>query len=197
MNNLKKIIYNDARGYDSEEMRPEDYFSFTKDKNMSLKSSNDNQKETTRELKDNEVSGENNNKIDFKSKENEQVEVRGEIQINNFIAFQSEAHIKDTKKAEIQPVEKIFTFKDYEELEPDQLYYDERTFFQTFKDSIVREHSLLNLLFMKSLLEPAFLRIIKFIYTLSLQFAFSAVLFTDSYIEKRIIAHNKVINNIN
>jgi hypothetical protein len=149
-------------------------------------------KDTSRELKHDIVTlagGENNNVLHLK--ENNIAAVKDEdLQMNNFcrnVQVQAAA-MTMTMTMAIEPISKtkIITYEDYKLLKFDELDFDRRTFSQFFKDFLIRRHSLISLIFKKSLFEPCFLKLFKLLFELNLQFAFCAILFSDSYIDKRL-----------
>jgi len=81
---------------------------------------------------------------------------------------------------------KFFTNKDYEILNPyDAIIYDKRNFFELLFTFLIEENVLINLLFCESILEPLWLRLVFFYFDLSINFAMSALFFSDDYIDER------------
>jgi hypothetical protein len=75
---------------------------------------------------------------------------------------------------------------DYEELTPKQLLkHDTRTTWAYLKDLIIVEHQVVSLVFRKSIKEPLFIRAWMLVFSLSMQFAFNALMYTDDVIDKR------------
>jgi hypothetical protein len=209
-NNLTKILYHDAKSYEPRKMKAEEYFGFdieeekngdkpcTENKKDEIKNNNEknnetvnedtNNKETSRELKKDIDIAENKKDI-LQLKENQNIQI---VTLNNNYIL--ERNTKTYNKVVPTQIAKfnLITINDYEELEPEKLNCDKRTFLNMLKDCCILEHSLVSLLFKKSLLDPAFIRLLKFIFNCSLQFALSAMLFTDNYIDKRLTNHNKV-----
>jgi hypothetical protein len=184
---LPKILYNDSQGYEPKKVEAQVYFDIKK--RIENKEQSE-QKETTRELKevvniDNKdilILQGNNNDVNDNAINNE----HNEIKINNFIT--------ESVKVTPSPVteKKLITIKDYEELECEELYLDERNFMTMLKDLLVLDHSLISLVYKRSLFDPAFIRLNQFAFECSLQFCFNALLFTDSYIDQRATSPNRV-----
>lgn len=83
--------------------------------------------------------------------------------------------------------QKFFTRKDYEHLNPyDSLKYDKRSFMELYTDFLLEDHSIYNLLYNDSIIEPLWLRVMNFITELNINFTMSALFFSDDYIESRI-----------
>lgn len=81
---------------------------------------------------------------------------------------------------------KFITLKDYDELNPyEAIKYDKRSFLTLFWDHLKNENALFNLLFYNSVVDPLWIRIIFFYFSLSLLFASSAFFFSDDYIDAR------------
>jgi membrane-associated HD superfamily phosphohydrolase len=164
---------------------------------VSENDNNDKHKDTSRELNPTEL---NNNNNVMQLKENELAagaDVDKDIKKNNnFIAQQTleEGNSNNVKisNTNVTQVERIITRQDYESLNPEDLVkYDKRSNLKFFTHIFIAEHSLMSVLFKKSLKEPIFIRFLKLIFSLSLQFFFIAVLITDADIDKR--ANNNVL----
>jgi hypothetical protein len=193
-NYLGDIIYNDSKGFNPKKRKANDYFNFEKITKETVET-----KETTRELKKDEVTltCENNQNNILKLKENENennhacnTNEERDIKMNNFV---EENKDKAVAKPEIK-INHIISYQDYKMLANDELHFDKRRFFTIFKEMLILDHSLISLLFKKSLFEPSFLRLIKFVFEINTQFTFCALLFTDSYIEDRLKYSHLVIN---
>ncbi len=101
---------------------------------------------------------------------------------------------EEREKIRKEKVEKIldkrvnftgFTRKDLATLNDENiLKYDKRTFCQYFSDLLLYEHPLLGLFFYKSLMNPLMLRINHLFFSLSLNFAFNAIFYSDEYIQE-------------
>ncbi len=79
------------------------------------------------------------------------------------------------------------TLKDYEELTPKNArLYDKRRFFKLLWDNLKEDHSLVNLIFKISIVEPLWKRIIGFWFELSLMICLNSIFFTDDLIDKRL-----------
>jgi hypothetical protein len=192
---LPQILYYDSSGYNPTTIKAKEFFGVKLEETKH----NLSHKETSRELKPDEV-GKNNilqlkdNNIELETIQinendcnmeirntNKEGEEKIKIKYNNF-----------TEKADVAKTDKkinalkLISLEDYEKLDYENLYYDKRTFFVTYKDSLIEEHSLFSLIFKRSLMEPFFIRLIKFTFEMSMTFALSAMLFTDKYIEARI-----------
>jgi hypothetical protein len=175
-------------------MKPEDYFIEINNINNSVEinsnHTNSNEKETSRELKCNTV---NNNDIQHGDNEKAVATTDEALQVNNFIAKQNEK-VK-ILNANINKIKKVISMQDYESLiSKDKLFYDKRSSLTIFTDFLCKNHPLLKLFFKKSFKDPAFLRQVSFVFSLSLMFAMNAFLFTDKYIDNRMngTAENRV-----
>jgi hypothetical protein len=136
-----------------------------------------------------------------------QLKDNGEISNDNQVGIQNNNFIipDDVKETNViylhntnnvEKTEKIISLLDYDALSPqDLLKYDNRTNSTFLKDTLTTEHSLLSLLFQKSLKNPAFIRLLQLVFSLSIQFAFNALLITDDDIDQRTNNPNKVILN--
>ena len=94
---------------------------------------------------------------------------------------------------------KFITNKDYDELNPiDEIKYDKRGFFELFWNFLKTNHTLFNLFFHYSLLEPHWTKIILFFFELTLMLSTSAFFFSDEYIDARaeLDEKDRVINLI-
>lgn len=91
-----------------------------------------------------------------------------------------------TKKKILNDPNHQTTEKDYKSLQSgDYLIYDDRPFWRYFFSCLLDEHPLLSTFFKKSLLEPAFIRVLLLIFNISLTISLNALLFIDSYIDIR------------
>ena len=75
----------------------------------------------------------------------------------------------------------------------DQLNNDKRGFFKFTWDRLINNHSLL-ILAKKSLIEPFHIRALNIMFNYSTSFAYNAIFFSDSYIDKR--ANTILVSNI-
>jgi hypothetical protein len=141
-----------------------------------------NEKETTREL-----NKENNQEIIYNNRLNI-------IGINNFMEIDTN---KGSDAKRYKGKQKIISYVDYKKLDAEELFYDQRTFTKFLKDNLIYSHPIISLFFKKSLTEPAFIRFIKLLFETNMQFCIGAMLFTDSYIEKRLKSQIKVNNIFN
>jgi hypothetical protein len=167
-------------------MKASEYFSDDNLKETEIIEPQINQ-ETSRELKILE-----NNKDVLALKDNEVPS--SQVEVNNYIVPENcpdnNDIILDNKNKQEKNVNKIITLEDYEALNYiDSLKHDKRTNLKFFKDKLFVEHSLFSLIFKKSLKDPIYLRMLKTVFTLSLQFAFNAILITDNFIDQ----NNQVI----
>jgi hypothetical protein len=99
---------------------------------------------------------------------------------------------EDTPDGAIE-IPKEITLLDYLSLNPvDLLKYDKRTSVGYLKDFLFVHHSLMNIIFYRSIKNPIFIRLIQFVFGLSTHFAVNALLFTDKYIDGRLADPNSV-----
>ena len=81
---------------------------------------------------------------------------------------------------------KFITDKDYEELGPiDAIEYDRRGFCEILWFYLRKDHSIINLFFQYSLMEPLWIKLILFYLELTLMLSTSAFFFSDDYIDAR------------
>jgi hypothetical protein len=84
-----------------------------------------------------------------------------------------------------------FTRKDLLKLKKEDLYiYDKRTFSEYLLDLIKTGHSVVSLFCFKSLMEPLSIRISFFFFSLSLNFVFNALFYSDEYIQSTFSAND-------
>lgn len=94
------------------------------------------------------------------------------------------------------PSGKVFPVEDYESLSLlDQLIYDERSFWDYLKDSIIKDHVVLNVFFKKSLYYPQYIRIIRIFSMISFMFGLNAILYSDNDMRSR--ANLEIISDKN
>jgi hypothetical protein len=187
---LPKILYFDSKRYDAGEMKARHYFKT----NIDPKVHNDNsrnEKETTRELNNNEIVNENNKDNVLKLKENENndhidVNNNQDNEIKKRNNYMIDENIDKTQHLKKINKSYIVSFGDYQQLAYDELFYDKRDFMSLLKDILINSHSVMSLLFKRSLFEPMFIRLTKFVFEINMQFTSCALLFTDSYIEARL-----------
>lgn len=78
------------------------------------------------------------------------------------------------------------TKKDYEVLDPVQaIYYDKRGPFTIFHNFMQDNHTIYNLLFFDSVMDPLSKRFLGFLIEININFWMSALFFSDDYIDKR------------
>jgi hypothetical protein len=194
--NLNNIIYNDNRRFSPKHITAEEYFQGSTEKADAKGDTVNFDKETSRELKEVEPKNEVMNLKENGIQEISYTKVTPSIQTNNFIGNEKDMKTDITlcNKVAINQNEKIITVLDYDALDPkDLLIYDKRTTFKFFKDSLMLNHSLLTLIFKKSLKEPPFLMLLKLVFTLSMQFGLNAMFITDSVIDARADDPSKVL----
>jgi hypothetical protein len=204
---LPKILYYDSSGYEPEIEIAEEYFDNPEMKHK--EKNNESQKETCRELKSDIVI--ENKKLQLKENKKEteytkesNIDQDNEGDGKNEIVMNGENKTVDKTKifvnnyTEVKPsdlkattdipetISKTISLEDYEKLSPDELFYDKRTFFATMKDELIQDHPFISLIFKRSLIDPSHIRLINFVFEINMQFAFSAMLFTDDYIAARI-----------
>lgn len=81
---------------------------------------------------------------------------------------------------------KFITNKDYGELSPvEAIRYDKRGFFEIYFNFLKSDHTLFNLFFHYSILEPLWVKLILFFLELTLMLSLSAFFFSDDYIDAR------------
>jgi hypothetical protein len=189
---MPKIIQSDSTGYNPKKMKPSEYFGNIENNKIEIAEFKDEaQTDTTRELKEINIDiKENKDFLQLKENavggENKTTKNTNDVKVNNFIEMDVKTCKEEKEKSRNLAKTKIISFEDYRALDPDDLDYDRRTFMQCFKDLLIENHSIISLLFKRSLFEPCFMRYMKLLFELNMQFAFCAMLFTDSYIEKRL-----------
>jgi hypothetical protein len=208
---LEKILYFDSQQYNPEDDIAIEYFGSTAE----LKESHKNdisQKESSRELKsdivieNNELKLKENNNTDKELNNNEgqetlsnreisitnkQSENTTNVKYNNYTETSSK--LNNNEIIHKGNTVKSISLRDYEELAQGELYFDKRNFITTLKDLLISEHALISLIFKRSLMDPSFIRLIKFVFEINMQFAFSAMLFTDDLIDARVNNKKAVI----
>jgi hypothetical protein len=208
--NLQKILYNDAKGYSARKNNPKNYFTLSANANVKNNDNKDGNTsntggngDTTRELKNEEVVvTDNNNKNVLKLKDNELEKSKATPIPIQDVNFNMNNYIVNSKLGEGNPKNDLGLFskhtglitkKDLEELEDENLFYDNRTFTTMLKDLLISNHDIIALIFKRSLIDPGYLRLLKFIFECSLQYAINAMLFTDGYIDIRQTKKNQVL----
>jgi hypothetical protein len=86
----------------------------------------------------------------------------------------------------------VITFHDYKSLKLYEFKYDTRPFLKYLKCHLIEHHRILSIIFKKSLFDPVHLRVNKLIFELSMTFALSAILFSDTYIDGRANSDDNV-----
>jgi hypothetical protein len=185
---LLRIIYYDYRGYDRDIIKkPQNYFLGAQDipteppvaiecksvaHGVEKVASAESRQGNVLQLKENR---------DFVATEREN------ILINNAVSQNAETTKGDININNLTPVSKgLITIPDYEELLPRELLkFDKRTTFAYLKDLMILDHTILSLVFRKSLKDPLFIRVLQVVYSFSMQFAINAMLYTDGVIDER------------
>jgi hypothetical protein len=89
---------------------------------------------------------------------------------------------------------KKVTYNDYLLLYPTELFdYDKRKFGKYFWDELVQYHSIIRIIFKRSLLEPSYVISLKVTFKINLIFALNAISLTDDMIENRANDPSRVI----
>jgi hypothetical protein len=180
---LLKIIYFDFRGYDREIFKkPENYFRKGAGHVVAIEN---------QIITDNiTISPENDHGDVLKLRENREPMTtdRENIHINN----PTDNNVQFTKRDEDQGNSPSVsnkgtnTIPDYNELSPiEQLKHDKRSTLTYLKDLMICEHTLLSLVFIKSLKDPLFIRVLQMVFSFSMQFCINAMLYTDNVIDDR------------
>jgi hypothetical protein len=209
-NNLTKIVYFDSNGFNPDKDKPGVYFGNNTDTEFK---ENNSQKETSRELKHNIIIENNNLQLKENNKEaeftivnntdninkesekgNEMITMPNEKgnemkQVNNFMEVSNQLK---APKNHLESKPNTISQKDYESLAPEDLFYDKRTSGKVYTDLLIQEHSLISLVFKRSLFNPLFIRLVRFVLEINLHFGFNAMLFSDRFIEARITNPNSV-----
>jgi hypothetical protein len=95
----------------------------------------------------------------------------------------------DKKESTIEEI----TEKDYKELTIQELLiYDKRAFKTYLKESIIKEHRIINIIFKRTIFQPLHIKLNKLIFELSIGLALNAIMYTANYIDKRATANDKV-----
>jgi hypothetical protein len=184
---LLKIIYYDYRGYDRDIIkRPQNYFLGAQDipteQPVVIESKNvahGVEKAASFEKHQNNVLQLKENK-DFITTERENI-------LTNNSVTQNAATAAKENINNLTPVSKgLITIPDYEELLPKELLkFDKRTTLAYLKDLMILDHTILSLVFRKSLKDPLFIRVLQVVFAFSMQFAINAMLYTDGVIDER------------
>jgi hypothetical protein len=153
----------------------------------------------------------NNNDLDnvqiYKIMGNNNIDLENNVQIinNNVVDKKIENTVGDTNTEEHdtpKPPEsksKVtfyneITMRDYEALSIEEMFiYDNRSFKKYLKESLIRNNMILAIILKHSILDPIYIRISKFIFSISLIFGINAMLFNEDYIEQRVSGNYKVI----
>jgi hypothetical protein len=186
--NLSNILYYDFKGYE-EGIKPERYFSTTQSKlnaTVPQVTAIDNRTDlggiTTERQKVNDGGD------ILKLNENKDG-TNPPKQTDDVVMTNCSVNIPESKTQSAEPDDKLcsmISIPDYEELTPKELLkYDNRTTVRYFRDLLFVHHGVLSLVFRKSLKEPLFIRVWMFVFSLSMQFVFNALMYTDDVIDQR------------
>jgi hypothetical protein len=207
-----KIIYYDCLFYDKKTMLVEDYFNRDKEELGHGKVKDYSKKAfiKTPFSSDRNMDKVNNNDIlNLNIKPDTNIDPRNDeddvVKHNNFIdgishndkSFNQSYENRNQQEAKGKNENVVYnspiTIHDYEELGAmDVIEYDKRKFTKYLEDELVMNHRIISLFFKKSLFDPFYIRLIKLIFQVSLQFCTNALLFTDDYIDARAINTQKV-----
>jgi hypothetical protein len=91
------------------------------------------------------------------------------------------------------------TLEDLADLNPHLArLYDKRSFIRLMKDILMDENSLIQLFCKRSILDPLWIRVVMFIYNLSIMFAMSALLYSDDLIDSAAkVSQEEAVHYIN
>jgi hypothetical protein len=206
---IGKIIYYDCRFFEKDSMVVKKYFK-RKSSNNETQNAKNNNKLFTRNAQSPQAVGrsEDQNILNLNVKtddanilfENKNDEERI-AQHNNYIEdMNDKANISENnneneieKKPDKIDYHTPITIGDYGQLGPlDIIRYDKRSFCKYLTDKLIMDHTIVSLIFKRSLFDPFFIRILKLIFQVSLQFCANALLFTDDYIDARALNQQKV-----
>jgi hypothetical protein len=184
---LTPILYFDYRGYDQKKVRAIEYF--RQEIELSVKPQIDINtlpvdSNTSRKLNKDDVKTEDNDMGVLQLNENKEVIIFPEdfLQKNNpTTVFTKDASICKNL------THKYISLADYQALGfINSCKYDKRTHFQFFKDRLILKHTVISLIFKRSLKDPLAIRLQKLIFSISMQFAINAMMYSDSYIDSRL-----------
>jgi hypothetical protein len=178
--NLSKILYYDYRGYDREVIKdPLEYFlhnSQPSGRTPPVAVHRENAVKTTTNSNQGEI---------LNLKENCQMTTERDNKIFDNPVI-NELEIGVDKSVQSVALKGTITVSDYEELSAVELLkLDKRNTLAFLKDRMVLDHSILSLVFLKSLKFPLFIRTHQLTFNLSMQFAVNAMLYTDDVIDAR------------
>jgi hypothetical protein len=186
--NLFKIIYYDYRGYDREIFKkPDNYF-----RKGGQPIAIVNPVITDNKLADNDRGGvlklRENTQLITTDRENIHINNPENIHNNNPTNDNVQFTKRDVDLRTSPPVSNkgMNTIPDYNELSPvEQLKHDNRSSLPYLKDLMICEHTILSLVFRKSLKDPLFIRVLQMVFSFSMQFGINAMLYTDNVIDDR------------
>jgi hypothetical protein len=209
---INKVIYYDCLFYDKKTMLVEDYFNRDKEELGHSKVKDYSKKaiiKTPFSSDRNKDKVNNNDILNLNIKPDTNIDPRNDeddvVKHNNFIdgishndkSFNQSYENRNQQEAKGKNENVVYnspiTIHDYEELGAmDVIEYDKRKFTKYLEDELVMNHRIISLFFKKSLFDPFYIRLIKLIFQVSLQFCTNALLFTDDYIDARAINTQKV-----
>jgi hypothetical protein len=192
--NLDKILHFDYRGYDPSLCELEQYF--LPDGNRPDGNNNIVDKVERTEMKEKPGAGgethiQDNQDGVLRLRDNNLTTDRCELQVNNYTTNENNIKKPDTNTQGKKPI----TLADYGALSSvDLLKVDKRTTLVYLRDLLLLEHSAVSLVFKRSFKDPFFLRLYKFVFSVSMLFAMNALTYTDSYIDQQHTNPEQVIS---
>jgi hypothetical protein len=184
--NIPKILFYDYQAYDGD---PDQYFSMpgseviNPDKSIQIEHEGVTENVTTTErrlqLKDNDEHG-----VEVANARRDTVLVHNYLNRVDFTGSN-----KDIIEGGLNTKNhSMISIPDYDALSPrDLIQYDKRTPMAYFKDILIVDHTILSLIFRKSLKDPLFIRVVMLVFNLSMQFALNAMVYTDDVIDQKQI----------
>jgi hypothetical protein len=120
--------------------------------------------------------------------------------INNYMAGDNNSmKIDDLKSVNLEHTiienkyDTPITLKDYELLSPQEtVIHDRRSLVKILKDLVFTNHRVASIFMKSSIIDPVFIKVLKFSFHGSLAFGLNAMVFSDVFIEKRATSSNKV-----
>jgi hypothetical protein len=180
---LNKLIYYDYRGYNCDIVKkPEYYFLKPQGTPAEPPITIENRSITHNSNKTSSPEKEQGVILQLRENKDPITTERENININN--VDNEDARV--TKSDIIAVTKELITIPDYEELSPNELLkLDKRSTLTYLKDLMILDHTILSLVFRKSLKEPLFIRVLQMVFSFSMQFAINAMLYTDDVIDQR------------
>jgi hypothetical protein len=187
--NLSKILYYDYNGYSGE--NPDVYFSTASfkvkpiDQPLTIETRTANEGiSTERQMVDDNILQLKENRDDSNTKHDVVINTDFNPNLTDGVVHNIKC---DGKLGD------MVSIPDYEELHPKELLkYDSRTTMAYLRDMLIVEHSVLSLVFRKSLKDPLFIRVWMLVFYHSMQFAFNALVYTDAVIDQRQVDQKDV-----